>query len=379
MRIGVIGAGIIGATIAWRLRRAGAKVFLIEARTPATGTTGASFAWLTSFPQMSWNEDAGRALLRRNLNNTYLELESSLGGDWLKWTGTLTDLSALPEAETALSTCRELGVKLEVLQGKDLAELAPEVNFGPCARAVYETHSGWIDAPQLVYRLIERFTGLEGQVVTDAAVVEILQSAGRVTGLRLTDGRTIETDWVVNASGSWGVHVAALAGIAFSMELIPGVMVYAGAGRIGLPRHIINGPDWLVRPDREFGLAIHWRGGGLVTDHSGNGSDPNAILADVSTYIPALKDAKLSAVKIGIRAIPRGGPVLGSLPWLPGFYNVISHGGVGWAPTWAEMCERELLHGENVDELCGMRPARFYIEPQHIGRFADDAEMRTSQ
>lgn len=378
MRIAIIGAGVIGATIAWRLQRGGAEVVLVEATAPSSGTTGASFSWLTSFPQLSWREDPGRARLRRNLSATHRDLAEAIGGDWLDWSGTLTDLRAIPDAEAAIAGCREQGVGLEILDAHQLAEVAPGLDFGEDARVVHEPLSGWIDAPRLVERLIRALTELGGRVEIGSAVTGILERGGRIGGLMLANGQRIESDWVVNAAGSWGVHVAALAGFAFAMDLVPGVMIYAGVGLEGLPQLVVNGPGWLSRPERGYGLALHWRGQSLTPDHSGNGSDPAMMLADIAHSIPALRGAMPTDVRIGIRAIPQGGPVIGSLPWLPGFYMAVSHGGVGWAPTWAAVVERELLYAETVPELSGLRPARFYLEQQRIGRFADDAEQASA-
>ena len=45
-RIAVIGAGIVGASVAFRLARSGeARVWIIDRSSPGSGTTSASFAW----------------------------------------------------------------------------------------------------------------------------------------------------------------------------------------------------------------------------------------------------------------------------------------------------------------------------------------------
>ena len=44
----VIGAGIIGASIAYHLARRGARVTVIDRARPAGGATGQSFAWINA-------------------------------------------------------------------------------------------------------------------------------------------------------------------------------------------------------------------------------------------------------------------------------------------------------------------------------------------
>ena len=45
----VIGAGSVGANVAYRLAERGARVTVLEAATPGSGTSGTSFAWTNSF------------------------------------------------------------------------------------------------------------------------------------------------------------------------------------------------------------------------------------------------------------------------------------------------------------------------------------------
>ncbi|MHA6631492.1 hypothetical protein ACU61A_39160 [Pseudonocardia sichuanensis] len=99
----------------------------------------------------------------------------------------------------------------------------------------------------------------------------------------------------------------------------------------------------------------------------------------LSAALPGLAGVEMADVRVGIRPVPPGGPVVGALPWLPNMYHTLSHGGIGWAPTWARMVVRELLHGEVVPELANMRPTRFHKRPEEIGRFADDAEQRAAR
>src|ERR1700730_2989549 len=49
LRVGVIGNGIVGASIAFHLAQAGAQVTTSEKSQPAGGATKNSFAWLNAF------------------------------------------------------------------------------------------------------------------------------------------------------------------------------------------------------------------------------------------------------------------------------------------------------------------------------------------
>ncbi|AJY46816.1 NAD(P)/FAD-dependent oxidoreductase [Martelella endophytica] len=361
MKIAVIGAGAIGANIAYRLRTQGADVVLIDKASPGAGTSGASFSWLSSFPQLSWPETPGRRQLRLSVNGRFDRLAEELGGDWLDWSGTLTVESAVPDFERAVALSREAGAQIEVLSPEELRKIEPQLRLPENERVAFELRSGWVDAPAMIEQLVRVFALSGGALLVGSGVSAIEQGVSGVTGLILEDGSRIVADVVVNAAGSQATHVAAMAGLAMPLELVPGVMLYAGAGRASLPQHVINGANWLVRPDRDHGTAIHWRGEGLTASHGRNGISGSDMLADVASAIPALDGLEPSAMRVGIRAIPPGGPVIGFLPWLNSFYFAVSHGGIGWGPVWADLAVQEILEGKAVAELEGLRPGRFYF------------------
>lgn len=382
MKVVVVGAGSIGAHIAYRLSEQGAEVVLVEAGSPASGTSSSSFAWLSSFPQVSWAEEPGRAALRRAVHRRFHELSEELGGDWVHWAGTLTWGSAAEREglRSAYEQCRAAGLDLDLIDAEGLRSFSPTAVVADDDEFIWESDAGWVDAPQLVGLLVDRLRMTGGTVLGDTRVVAVDRAAGRVRGVTISTGDRIEADAVVNATGSWGSHLAALAGETVPLELVPGLMVYSEPLPAGsFPSQVLNSPTWLARPDPSGGLAIHWRGEQMTSVHGANGNSAQGIIDRVAETIPALRGTAPLRTSVGIRPIPPGGPVIGSLPWLDGFYFALSHGGIGWGPVWADVAARELLHGETVPELRNMRPERFYLESSAFGRYADDAEQARSE
>src|ERR1700730_19343066 len=82
----VIGAGSVGANVAYRLAERGAKVTVLEAGAPGGGTSGTSFAWTNSFHKTPRDyHDLNTASMAE-----HLALVSELGdGDWHKQAGAL--------------------------------------------------------------------------------------------------------------------------------------------------------------------------------------------------------------------------------------------------------------------------------------------------
>ncbi|WP_413317204.1 FAD-dependent oxidoreductase [Agrococcus sp. 1P02AA] len=375
MRVVVIGAGSIGSHVAFRLLEQGAEVELLDASQPGGGTSASSIAWLSSYPQMSWQEEPGKAKLRGEVHELFARLQQELPGDYLHWSGTLMwgYRHERDELRRAAAAVRAKGVEVQELGASEARDLAPGLRLRDDEVVFHETGSGWVDGPGVVRALVAAIGARGGIVRRGARVVGFERAGERLVAARLQDGSRVEGDVFVNAAGSWASHVAAMADLAIPLELIPGKLVYTQP--IESISHVINGPEWCARPDPSGGLAVHWRGGPQDATHGANARSGQELIDEIATALPELAGTAPVRSSIGIRAIPPGGPVVGAVPWLRNLYFAVSHGGIGWGPMWGWMAARELLGGEDVGELSAMRPERFYLEPIAIGRYADDAEQ----
>lgn len=377
MKIAVIGAGAVGAHVAYRLQQQGAEVVLIEATTPGSGTSATSIAWLSSFPQRAWGEEAGKAALRPRIDLLFHELQREVPGDWLRWSGTLLwgDASEREVFTRHAHVARDRGVGVEILDADAARALEPGVRIDDDEVVFWEEGSGWIDGPAMIAALVDVFTAAGGVLRTGAPVVGFDRVGERVTAVHLGDGSAIGVDAVVNAAGSWASHISAMADLAIPVDLVPGRVFYTpplprGEG----PTRVINAPSWCGRPDPSGGYAVHWRGHSQTAHHGSNIASGAALMAEVARILPAFAGMEPAGSRVGIRPMPPGGPIVGAVPWLPNFYVTVSHGGIGWGPLWGWVAARELLHGEDVPELAAMRPGRFYVDPVGIDRGADETE-----
>src|SRR5436190_13984992 len=111
----VVGAGAVGASVAYRLARGGARVTVVEAGEPGGETTARSFAWLNA------NEKPPEPYHRLNAEgiDAHRRLRDALGdAPWLHETGNLIHAPAGPAA-TALADrvgrLRALGYAAELV------------------------------------------------------------------------------------------------------------------------------------------------------------------------------------------------------------------------------------------------------------------------
>lgn len=85
-RVMVVGAGIVGASLAYHLAGRGAQVILLEAEDIASGVTGRSFAWINT----THDGPDPIASLRGAAIHEYRRLETELPGLKVRWSGALS-------------------------------------------------------------------------------------------------------------------------------------------------------------------------------------------------------------------------------------------------------------------------------------------------
>ena len=95
-------------------------------------------------------------------------------------------------------------------------------------------------------------------------------------------------------------------------------------------------------------------------DHRAVLADVEESLALVSQMLRPLADARVEAIRVGVRPMPKDEkPMLGTVPGLDGFYVAVSHSGVTLGPLWGRIVTAELLDGQQDARLETFRPARF--------------------
>jgi sarcosine oxidase, subunit beta len=208
--VAVIGAGVIGASSAHQLTRAGLRAVVLEALGgPAEGSTGRSFASIRG----QWADPLNIEMSWRGIR-AYRSFPFEHGIDvGYRPTGYLL---LVPEAGweaqlAAVGLQREHGVPVEVLDLAAAAAITP-LAPGGLAGATWGPADGVVD-PHLVtgaYLSLARAGG--ARVLFRHPVSAIARDGG---GWTLTaGGRTIRARYVVNAAGGWAGQVAALAGLA---------------------------------------------------------------------------------------------------------------------------------------------------------------------
>ena len=365
LRIAVIGAGVVGASVAFRLARSGeARVWIVDESLPGSGTTSASFAWANA------NAKTPRdyfELNRAGLDEHY-RLRDELGdAPWLypggniEWAG---DEAALEGLERRVERLRSWGYAAEWWRASRVGEvLEPNVAFpSPDTPVAFFPHEAWVDAPRLAGALVELARRSGAETHFGNAVEEIETGVRRVSALRLEGGERLPVDAVVNAAGPEADRVAALLGRSLPLESRKG-LISRLAVEGSLIGRLVHSQYVNLRPDGPGRVVLNhgWADQKLESD---NAETENSLsyemLEHARRVVPALESAEVEEVRVGVRPIPEDGrSCVGAVADLPGYYEAVTHSGVTLGPLLGRLLAREILSGE-VDYLISpFSPDRF--------------------
>jgi sarcosine oxidase subunit beta len=207
LRVAVIGAGTIGLSSALELARRGADVTVLEAESPAAGSSGLSVG-VVGTQQLDPLEIALRAISVRR----FRELErEGLGFAHIGYARLGRSAEVVEEFERSVATQREHGIPdARVLDRRGLQRLVPDMRVDDLEGALYGPSDGFVDGHLLCGLLAGLLAAAGGTLRTRT---RLLQAARTPSGHRLvTSGAALDCDVVVNAAGAWAGRVARLLG-----------------------------------------------------------------------------------------------------------------------------------------------------------------------
>jgi glycine oxidase len=334
----VVGGGLIGLSIAWRLAADGIQVTVCDP-TPGSRTSSVAAGMLAPVTEVEYGEDA---LLALNLAGNAAwpsfaeELEALTGlPAGLHRTGTLSvayDADDAAAIRRLAEYQRRIGLEVEELTGRETRKREPLLAAGVAA-GVWVPGDHSVDNRRTVTALL-RAVELSGARLIRRSVSRILVEGTKAVGVELDNGDTIHAEQLVAAAGPW---TAQLNGI--PDELRPPVRPLKGEIlRLRVPEAYRPVLHHTVRATaRGFSVYLVPRPGGeLVVGATTSelGYDTRVLaggvftlLRDARMVLPITDELELVESIAGLRpATPDNAPVLGAsgldgLLWATGHYR----------------------------------------------------------
>src|SRR5580698_10048395 len=347
----VIGAGVMGASVAYRLAQAGAAVTVLEATRVGGGTSGISFAWTNA------NKKPPKAY--HDLNVAGMKAHAALadefgatpwwhGGGSLEWEAE-ADRTAQREN---IEQLRSWGYTAEWITLRQAQELEPDIDPATIGDApvAYFPEEGWLDPVVYAHAMLSAARRRHGaKIICGARVADLLMAGDRVTGVRLADGTRHEADMVVNCAGRWTNEAIREAGLHSPLAPTVGFLVFTPPVAAGLAR-VVRTAVIDARPDGAGRLILHWNptDATLRIDSKLSASMPEArdMVRRVRQLMPSIGDVEPEAVRIAIRPIPGDHlSAVGPVPRVSGYYLAITHSGVTMSPFLGACVADEVVRG----------------------------------
>ncbi|GHG93525.1 NAD(P)/FAD-dependent oxidoreductase [Pseudodonghicola xiamenensis] len=341
MRVVVVGAGIVGASVAWHLARAGVAVELLEAGAgPAQGVTARAFGWVGLGAQGP-GDDPELFALRLRAVAEHARWRRTLGERYpVSGQGALVWRSSEAETRALIDWHRARGSQVEARGRSGIVALEPGLREVPELAAWFPQDVA-SEPPALARALLADAPGV---VLRSGARVVALEEGAAV----LTDGARVAGDAVVLANGAAAVEL--LPGL--DVSLSPAVLI-EGRAETGGSGRILCGPEFEARvgPDGRVVLA-EW------LPPEGEAALPGLARAAEGALSRALgAGVVLQPPRVGERPVTGDGwPMVGPLPGHPGLVLAVAHPGVILSPFLGRLAVAAVLGGTSDPEMEKFRP-----------------------
>ncbi len=319
--VAIIGAGVIGLGIAWRLAMRGVPVAVFDKGACGAGASHAAAGMLAACAEAEPGEEAlvtlGRASQAR-WPAFAAELKQASGVDvGLRPEGTL--VVALTSDDQArlnhqLVFQQKLGLPLQWITAAETRRREPHL-AGKLAGAVFSPEDTQVDNRKLAAALRIAAEAAGARISEHQAVKTISNDAGRIDGIVLADGRKIAADVVVLAAGAWSRSIDGLA-----PELRPPVRPIKGqmlALRMDptapLLTHVVWAPGAYLVPRLDGRLLV-----GATVEEKGYDTSLTAggiltLLEAAWRVVPAVEELPIDEMWVGHRPGSRDdAPILGT-------------------------------------------------------------------
>ena len=376
----VIGAGILGTSVAARLASAGLRVALLDQDQPGRAASRWSFAWLNS------NDKAPRAY--HDLNHAgiraWAELAPDLDGDsWYRPVGNLelaASAAGRAELEDRVRRLTEWGYPARLITLAEASEIEPALRFpfpDSGGTVAWFPGEGYVLTGPLIARLATRAASYGAEIMTGVRgqVTGLDAGPGEVLRVRTAAGAVLEADEVVCCAGRWVPELAKMAGASSPVPLVdwdkpgataPGLVVRVGPLASAGPVRLVHTPEICLRP--HSGGLLHLEAPDAAVDLHTPESDLRrwaaALLRRAQQTVRGLIDARIEDYHVCVRPMPADGQsIVGPLPGAPGRYVAVTHSGVTLAAHLSRLIAAELTTGTPPADLAPYRPDRFLAGP----------------
>ncbi len=276
----IIGAGVIGSSVAWELAKNGYSVTVVDKESGAgQGSTSASSA-VIRFNYSTFDSVALAWESYRGWQNwpNHLGVKLDHYAEVVNAGVVMVEVPFMPFASTE-ALFKEVGIPYEIWGAKELAEGIPGFDTGKYwppkkitddafwdeasgeLTAMYTKDGGYVNDPLLAAQNLAAAAAANGAVMKyRSAVTGIIKNEERVLGVTLSDGSELHADIVINVGGPWSGKINEMAGVGedFTIAVRP---MRQEVHHISTPLNLLTGP---MIGDMDLGTYMRPSPGGAI-------------------------------------------------------------------------------------------------------------------
>jgi sarcosine oxidase, subunit beta len=358
--VGIVGAGVHGASAAYHLARRGVSTVIFETNTPASGPTGQSSGIVRSYYTNPFLAEVARdstAFLADFATHT-----NGADSGYRRTGGLYVHGEADVEQVTRTAdTLAQLEVAHDVLSHSQLTSRFPSINFDGVAIGVWEERAGYADPHATTLGLIAAAKSLGADVHPHTRVINLVER-DRSVSVELAGAKSVNVNQLLIAAGPWTGVLATILGVKLPLRVERHVVAglhQPQAGLVDVDHVIIDvASGYYSRPlePEQFLLGPLAPGNVVAPD-------------DFSTRVSDLEFAWLA--EHAIERVPARSRAVARTSWAS-LYDVSPD----WQPVIGHLTERVFVdagtsgHGFKIAPMLG----------EHVARMlTDDADTRLAQ
>jgi glycine oxidase len=364
--IAIIGGGVIGLAIGWRLAEAGQEVAIFERQQAGRGASWAAAGMLAPVSEAESEEEAliDLALAGHALWPSFAdELTAAAGLAIDYWPCGGLHLALNRDEAERLAFLRDFHARLQLeshwISVAEARSRSPHLSPNLKA-ALFCASDHQVDNRKLAIALRTAFVAAGGMLQEGAEVTALDLAGGKVAGLVIGE-RRYPADAVILASGAWSGSIEAVSpGHRPAVRPVKGQMLSLRV-KAPLTGSILWREGWYLVPRRDGRLLV-----GATVEEQGFDDRMTAgglfqLLDQARELLPAIDELPVEEVWCGFRPASRDdAPILGPSS-LPGLIHAAGHyrHGILLTPITAAGIAAYLLRGELPSPLQPFTAARF--------------------
>ncbi|MER7081777.1 Glycine/D-amino acid oxidase [Saccharopolyspora kobensis] len=368
MKVIVVGAGVLGASVARSLAVSGEEVLLLDRTGPGAGTSSTTFAWTNS------NRKPDPDYYRLNLAGMaeHEKLARELPGEPAYFRSGGVQFAAAesePELVENVERLQGLGYPTRWVTRAEAAAIARGIRIPDDTTAIaHFPTEGYVRPDRLVQNLLADAVR-HGAVLSIGEVLSTSEGPDRAS-VTLADATVHTADRVVLAAGRWTDDLAARSGLDIPMitdtgrgSPIIGLLGYVRSPALDIGC-VVHTPKLNLRPGAGAPTVVQALDLNPEVDPSRPPAPGSEIATEMTRRLTALLadpgQAPEIDFRVGFRALPADGNTIAGYPGEHArTYCLASHGGITLAPLLGRLVATEILTGESQELLKPFRPSRF--------------------